>query len=1030
MRRRVSRLVSFAAWTAAVSAALLAPRAAEAAKIFVNASDQTTNPVACGGNEAQYAADMGQRAQARLQAYGFDAHYSQDFTNSPAIANNWGADVFVSIHTNAGGGHGTETLYVSSAGQVLAGHVNDAIVAALKFTDRGLKYRDNLHVLNATAMPAVLTEVLFHDCTTTHSTPIGAMSESCFLVNADGRAISAEAIAQGLCAHFGATCQQGPPPHPVFELRSEIDSVVSQDRDFCTAPGSQGIFDLMAGQTTTQKFYVANTGNEVGYNVNVGLWVEQPYLALHRWDVFDNWSGHSCGQAWCPNDANSNPSNPSHDDPGAAFILVLGAISPGETKRIDVTVEATGFSVGLVDHPDVRLWVKHVDNIYEKGDFWSTDFNNVGNYQTFNGGDLRTWSQTDILAVETCNGRDDNCDGVVDEGCSSDAGVPGDDASEPAADGGVPAEDAGVPGGDSGLAAENAAASSDPAEQVSIGSGFACASTQPVDGAGPARALILLGLILGWRWRRARRLGGMLGCAIALGALLAPRSGAAITRCDAVARAERWVANAVPYSWDAWYTDPSNGQCCYRTDCSALVSISWDLPPPGRTTYHFAGGPWDTGESYVIAAGELQPGDALNYPGDPNAGTGHVMLYISGDFNSGWVEVIEEYNFGQVAEHRWRSINPGLYLPIRYVGIEPCNRQPRGWLDAADGTSIRGWAQDADTPDASIDVHFYFDGPALQAPWPALVVNAGQQRDDLCTAIGSCNHGFMLPTPLRLRDGQPHQVYAYAIDTAGGTNPLLAAAPMSFSAGSAPMPVDAAAGIKRHVVSPEVLVAWHWGTLDIQPVADALLDSYAAGAPLDEGPSLRRGDGDMAVYLIDDNSKRWVTSPSSMAAWRFDSGAIAVVPLDQINALPTGPAMLEAPMLVQGSGPAVYLIDLKPPAPGPAGSDAGTPVGSDAGTPVGSDAGTAPGSDATIPTSPDATSSSGTDARAWVGVDATAPVTADDPVADYEVTTFGCDSGRAGTAASNSWLPLALLGISGIMATRWRSRAWRRRQKI
>ena len=39
---------------------------------------------------------------------------------------------------------------VGQPGQVLAGHVNDAIVAALKFPDRGLKYRDNLHVLNAT----------------------------------------------------------------------------------------------------------------------------------------------------------------------------------------------------------------------------------------------------------------------------------------------------------------------------------------------------------------------------------------------------------------------------------------------------------------------------------------------------------------------------------------------------------------------------------------------------------------------------------------------------------------------------------------------------------------------------------------------------------------------------------------------------------------------------------------------------------------------------------------------------------------
>lgn len=34
----------------------------------------------------------------------------QDFYNAPKNANSWGADIFVSIHSNAGGGHGTETL--------------------------------------------------------------------------------------------------------------------------------------------------------------------------------------------------------------------------------------------------------------------------------------------------------------------------------------------------------------------------------------------------------------------------------------------------------------------------------------------------------------------------------------------------------------------------------------------------------------------------------------------------------------------------------------------------------------------------------------------------------------------------------------------------------------------------------------------------------------------------------------------------------------------------------------------------------
>jgi hypothetical protein len=218
------------------------------------------------------------------------------------------------------------------------------------------------------------------------------------------------------------------PTRPIFDLRTEIADVAGQDRDFCTLYESGGIFDLNAGQTTTQRFYVTNNGDAVGRNIVVGLWVEEPYLRLRRWDIYDNWPTHTCGAEWCLNDANTHPSNPAHDDPGAAPLLYLYGLSPGETKMIEMTIEATGPSIGVADHPDVRLWVKHVDDFYEKNDFGSTDYNNVGGYQTYNGGDLRVWTETDVLAAEACgNGLDDDCDGTTDEECQpetdADAGT-------------------------------------------------------------------------------------------------------------------------------------------------------------------------------------------------------------------------------------------------------------------------------------------------------------------------------------------------------------------------------------------------------------------------------------------------------------------------------------------------------------------------------------------------------------------------------------------------------------------------------
>lgn len=73
-------------------------------------------------------------------------------------------DFIVSIHFNAfdGVAHGVEVLYVSNTGKSLAEPIQRAIVA-LGFTDRGLKLRTNLYILNATRCPTVLVEGCFCD---------------------------------------------------------------------------------------------------------------------------------------------------------------------------------------------------------------------------------------------------------------------------------------------------------------------------------------------------------------------------------------------------------------------------------------------------------------------------------------------------------------------------------------------------------------------------------------------------------------------------------------------------------------------------------------------------------------------------------------------------------------------------------------------------------------------------------------------------------------------------------------------------
>jgi MYXO-CTERM domain-containing protein len=384
------------AWSLLGVLALAAlPRSAFAQKVFLNASDQTSNAVSCGGVESTYADDEGKRTQALLIGWGFDVQYSQDFTNSPSIANNWGAEDFLSIHSNAGGGHGTETLYKSSAGQVFAGNVNDALVAALGLPNRGLKYRDNLHMLNATDMPAALTEVLFHDCTTDHATPLGTMSESCFLTNTDGRGISSEAMAKGICAHYGVTCVTGPPPSPLLSMATTIDTITGQERDF---EPTDGTFDFYVDQETTFNVDVTNTPEATGAapNVIVGLSIQAP-LEVLEWHIYDNYAGNACGGDWCLNDSDSNASNPSHTSPGNAFELIVSSTSAGETKRIIMRVQGTASSNGA--KPEIRAWVRHVDDFYEKAGYDEVP-NNVGGLQTWNGGDLKIASAAEVWPPE------------------------------------------------------------------------------------------------------------------------------------------------------------------------------------------------------------------------------------------------------------------------------------------------------------------------------------------------------------------------------------------------------------------------------------------------------------------------------------------------------------------------------------------------------------------------------------------------------------------------------------------------------
>ncbi|MCI8565757.1 MAG: N-acetylmuramoyl-L-alanine amidase [Lachnospiraceae bacterium] len=109
-----------------------------------------------------------------LEDNGIDVVYTRmdDVYNTPfekaTMANNSGADLFVSFHRNAmptpGSASGAEVLVYEDAG--VPAEVARGVLAELAeagFTDRGVIERKNLVVLRRTQMPAVLLEVGFID---------------------------------------------------------------------------------------------------------------------------------------------------------------------------------------------------------------------------------------------------------------------------------------------------------------------------------------------------------------------------------------------------------------------------------------------------------------------------------------------------------------------------------------------------------------------------------------------------------------------------------------------------------------------------------------------------------------------------------------------------------------------------------------------------------------------------------------------------------------------------------------------------
>lgn len=142
-----------------------------------NHSGYDTGATGNGLREQDITFEVADRLKDRLQAAGISVVMTREINtqnlgtsvNSSinkrvSIANANQVDYFISVHCNAGGGTGTETLVYKRGGQAeqLANRIQTAVVEALALKNRGVK-EANLGVLRDTACPAVLVELGFID---------------------------------------------------------------------------------------------------------------------------------------------------------------------------------------------------------------------------------------------------------------------------------------------------------------------------------------------------------------------------------------------------------------------------------------------------------------------------------------------------------------------------------------------------------------------------------------------------------------------------------------------------------------------------------------------------------------------------------------------------------------------------------------------------------------------------------------------------------------------------------------------------
>ena len=190
------------------------------AKVFLSPSNQYDNRYAYGNTtEGVQCGKIAEACKAALERSGVTVKlmHGESMQEKCAASNAFGADLHVPIHTNAFNGtvSGTRMFCFSRIGKGMEAckSIFARLAPITPGTSENIRVDASLYEVRVPSAPTAYIECEFHDNLTAskwiveHTTDIG------------------EAIAQGICDHFGVTFQEKEQPKPVEPEKPATDKL-------------------------------------------------------------------------------------------------------------------------------------------------------------------------------------------------------------------------------------------------------------------------------------------------------------------------------------------------------------------------------------------------------------------------------------------------------------------------------------------------------------------------------------------------------------------------------------------------------------------------------------------------------------------------------------------------------------------------------------------------------------------------------------------------------------------------------------